>query len=783
MAADDPITFADITECVRAYRETAIAIVYRDGTVHMAPRPGQALNLQAGDMIAVVGDEMSFQGVLGHHTEPELVGSSVNSGAVDVWTASESPGGDGGGPGGPPTPSSTKRHAMMETVAKQLFFGASDPSASPAPSALNQLQASASSQKKRNNYESPYGVRYGIPVDSARRRASPAAVSYRMPDSNDSDSSEEEVDSTHPMNVDICMLDPSEERLIAILTQQQRVAKLEHIERVNTRSEAWMREEQLLAVALNEVSDSLRQKESLQAQSDARHASAQQHERDERLKELQRSHEKAAALQQQQVDKLQRQALEEKRAREAKAAEEARKHGELQRKLKADADAAEAKKKAELEAAQNWVTTLVQSQAQSQAQTPAEAKKKAELEAAQNKATALAQSQAQSQAQTPASASATAPKAINGAAPVKLNEKASAAAKCMRVAPGAAKHKASAAAKCMRVAPGAAKHEAAVRKNMAAIQATIDPLLADESLKKERRAIEKKMTTHVQQISATLDQVAKKCQDAYLLVASQHERARKNSALFVVAKKCQDVYQLVASQPEGAWRNFALFMFATKVSRQSGLILLNNKAAFPLATVVVKVSTQFPALMDIMLSIFHTELVVAVPMSFVSDPSILTPAQHHRLMGYQEMDDPDTGGRKFESTDDLCRRIEGMMLLYGAVVQVEEPNHPHGLGNGWQWLAWLLNAMPADRISAKALICFLRTAGYTMHAKYRGQFIKLLKCMYEDFLPELGKLSASDPDVLPLRTLLEHYLTSRQFEQEPEGRAMPRIDISSFCER
>ena len=44
-------------------------------------------------------------------------------------------------------------------------------------------------------------------------------------------------------------------------------------------------------------------------------------------------------------------------------------------------------------------------------------------------------------------------------------------------------------------------------KRVALIQATVDPLLADEGAKKQRRDIEKKMTVHVQQISATLDQV------------------------------------------------------------------------------------------------------------------------------------------------------------------------------------------------------------------------------------------------------------------------------------
>jgi hypothetical protein len=32
-------------------------------------------------------------------------------------------------------------------------------------------------------------------------------------------------------------------------------------------------------------------------------------------------------------------------------------------------------------------------------------------------------------------------------------------------------------------------------------------------------------------------------------------------------------------------------------------------------------------------------------------------------------------------------------------------------------------------------------------ARFRGQFIKLLKCMYEEFLPELGKSKEADVQV------------------------------------
>jgi len=261
------------------------------------------------------------------------------------------------------------------------------------------------------------------------------------------------------------------------------------------------------------------------------------------------------------------------------------------------------------------------------------------------------------------------------------------------------------------------------------------------------------MTVHMQQVSATLEQVA---------------------------TKCRDVYQLIVSQPDATWRTFACISFATKAIKQEELIFLNNKAAFPIATVLVKVSTQFPELMDATLGLLHRELLVAVPMTFVHDSAVLSAGQFYRLMGYKETDGPN-GTKVFETADAYSKRVEGLMLLYGAIVQVDETSSQHGLDHGWRWLARMLNSLPADRLTAKAVISFLRTAGYALHRRFRGQFIKLLKCMHETFLPEL--LRCTEPDVQPLRTMLAHYLEHGQYNQEPDGSRMPRVDMSSHYDR
>ena len=57
-------------------------------------------------------------------------------------------------------------------------------------------------------------------------------------------------------------------------------------------------------------------------------------------------------------------------------------------------------------------------------------------------------------------------------------------------------------------------------------------------------------------------------------------------------------------------------------------------------------------------------------------------------------------------------------------VQVEDPSNPHGLEHGWRWLSRAVNALPGDWLSAKALSCFLRTAGYSMFKRWGRNLCK-----------------------------------------------------------
>jgi len=64
----------------------------------------------------------------------------------------------------------------------------------------------------------------------------------------------------------------------------------------------------------------------------------------------------------------------------------------------------------------------------------------------------------------------------------------------------------------------------------------------------------------------------------------------------------------------------------------------------------------------------------------------------------------------FESEGSYCKRMEGYVALYAAIVQTQSPNHnspnPRGTAHGWAWLARLGNTKPG-RVTATVLRVFL----------------------------------------------------------------------------
>ncbi|GAQ88946.1 hypothetical protein KFL_004720050 [Klebsormidium nitens] len=265
--------------------------------------------------------------------------------------------------------------------------------------------------------------------------------------------------------------------------------------------------------------------------------------------------------------------------------------------------------------------------------------------------------------------------------------------------------------------------------------------------KKERKGLERRMTTLVQQISATQRQVGLKS-----------------------AELVRELQQ--APQPQ---QNFLLLALADKfLSQCESQVQKLPSFAFPLAQVAINVAAAVPPFRDVLLARLAQECCFVVPKYIPYIPAQYeSEAAYYRTVGYREEDG------QLESTDAYIGRMTGIMVFYAAITQTDPPRGQpvHGLDQAWAWLARLLNGLPPNRGSGSALESMIKVAGFRLNQTYPKQFRKILDVIMTALLPALQK--TGDADTAPVINRVETYVGTRSYEKPPEGRNMPVTDESA----
>ncbi|KAL9241134.1 hypothetical protein vseg_015278 [Gypsophila vaccaria] len=189
-----------------------------------------------------------------------------------------------------------------------------------------------------------------------------------------------------------------------------------------------------------------------------------------------------------------------------------------------------------------------------------------------------------------------------------------------------------------------------------------------------------------------------------------------------------------------------------------------NTSAFACGHVIVYVSAQVPVVMNLLLAELHKVCMYTVPKHVTySKAAFQTKESYWRSIGFREEDG------NLESLDQYLERLKSYMKLYGALIQTEVQGvqNMHGLEEGWTWLAWFLNALPATLPTAVALEAFLRMAGFALYRKYKDQFRKILNAISHEFVHKLK--ASGKPEINSIITRLDDYIKSNNFLEEPEG--------------
>ncbi|RMZ54613.1 hypothetical protein APUTEX25_002199 [Auxenochlorella protothecoides] len=300
--------------------------------------------------------------------------------------------------------------------------------------------------------------------------------------------------------------------------------------------------------------------------------------------------------------------------------------------------------------------------------------------------------------------------------------------------------------------PGALECKRHLEALLAEAKALAAPYKADPGTKAARRAVDKALTLGVQQVSASREQVSRLSLRLGALMAEQGPGPASAYAQLALAAK-------ICVQCE------------VQVTRLPGF-------AFPLAEVAVAVAAGQPAFAELLIAQLVAACPLCLPMVYGRDGAGAGEEAWLRLSGYKVRTDEDSGQTTRESTDEYMLRVGGFVRLYAAFTQCDAANNPHGLKKAWTWLARFLNAVPADRASATALIAFLQVAAYRLHRAYRGQALKLFEVVHRDYLARLN--ACEDPDARANFTRIKTFLEERAYLAEPEGRALPKFDTSSI---
>ncbi|XBJ22233.1 hypothetical protein VPH35_000657 [Triticum aestivum] len=185
-----------------------------------------------------------------------------------------------------------------------------------------------------------------------------------------------------------------------------------------------------------------------------------------------------------------------------------------------------------------------------------------------------------------------------------------------------------------------------------------------------------------------------------------------------------------------------------------------------------------PDAMDYLLAEFHKVCMYTVPKHLHALNAQARNSDYYRLIGYQEEVE------KSQSTESYLVNVVAYVKLYAAMIQTEIKGvrHPHGLAEGWKWLAMFLNTLPAITATAFALHAFLKMAGFALHKKYGSQFMKILDVISRRFIPALKEQGVKvQAEAI---SNLQNYLNDKVYLEEPEGRYLAQHLLSKvfMCE-
>ncbi|NXL83991.1 GLE1 protein, partial [Alectura lathami] len=218
----------------------------------------------------------------------------------------------------------------------------------------------------------------------------------------------------------------------------------------------------------------------------------------------------------------------------------------------------------------------------------------------------------------------------------------------------------------------------------------------------------------------------------------------------------------VTQHPQGL--DFVYYKLAEKfVSQGEAEVASHRESAFAIAVVVSGIWEMYPRVGDLFLAHLHKKCPYSVPF-YPAMKEGTSKEEYERMLGYQFQDS------KIEEQDHFLKRMSGLIRLYAAVIQLQWPYgsrqgmHPHGLHNGWRWLAQMLNMEPLVDVTATLLFGFLEVCGNALMKQYQVQFWKMIVFIREDYIPRIEAITSAGQrgSLMRFKQFLEESLQKKE---------------------
>ncbi|KAF9357666.1 hypothetical protein BGX26_003341 [Mortierella sp. AD094] len=238
------------------------------------------------------------------------------------------------------------------------------------------------------------------------------------------------------------------------------------------------------------------------------------------------------------------------------------------------------------------------------------------------------------------------------------------------------------------------------------------------------------------------------------IVASIGQLVNRRSEILRVATEIDGYFNTTKSQNESAY-NWVLNCTAKKLVKQAETeALVKSAPTFPLAHVAVLLFTNHPLFLDVLMARFAKKCPYVTPMYIQKGPND-SAEEYMEKLAYKKT------GKGHESEAQYNARQCAMFTLYCAILQTTPPigQNVHPISHGWTWMARIMN-MPPRPITPALIAVFVEVCGNMYLRTYRNQANKVLRLLYQDFLPMIPKQGIDG--TVRLKTLLDDFVKSGQ---------------------